>query len=39
VRRIGINVHDPKQDIIVTKQNKKNVSVVDDVFMKRKTER
>jgi len=39
VRRIGINVHDPKQDIIVAKRNKKNISVVDNVFTKRKTER
>jgi len=39
VRRIRINFHDPKQDVIVTEQNKKNVSVVDDVLIKRKIER
>jgi len=38
VRRIRINVHDPKKDVIVTKQNKKNVSVVDNIFTKRKVE-
>ena len=39
MRRIRINFHDPKQDVIVTEQNKKNVSVVDDVLIKRKIKR
>ena len=37
MRRITIDIHDLKYDIIVTKQNKKNISVVDNVFIERKT--
>jgi len=34
VRRIQINVHDPKIDIIVEERNKKNIFVTNNVFTK-----
>jgi len=39
VRRIGIYIHDPEKIIIVEKGNKKNISVVKNVFVKRKLKR
>ena len=39
VRRIWINVHDPKIDIIVKERNKKNIFVTNNVFVKWKLKR
>jgi len=34
VRRIQINVHDPKIDVIVEEINKKNIFVTNNIFAK-----
>ena len=39
MRRIGINVHDPEQTIIITEWDEKNVPVIDDAFTERKLKR
>jgi len=35
MRRIRIYIHDPKDVIIVEEGNKKNVSVINNIFVKR----
>ena len=37
MRRIRIDVHNPENNVIVRKRNKKNISVVNNVFLKWKT--
>ena len=39
MRRIRIDIYDPENNIIVRKRNKKNISVVNDVFSKWKPKR
>jgi len=39
VRRIGIYIHDPENIVIVKKRNKKNISVIKNIFAKRKLKR
>jgi len=34
VRRIQINIHNPKIDIIVEERNKKNIFVTNNIFVK-----
>ena len=35
MRSIRINVHNPKDRIVIEKGRKKNVSMINDVFLKR----
>jgi len=39
MRGIRIDIHDPKNVVIVKKWNKKNIPVVNNVFLKQKTKR
>ena len=39
MRSVRINVHDKRIDIVGKERNEKNISVVDYVFMKKKSKR
>jgi len=39
MRRIRIKVHEPKIDIVIEEKNKENVSMTDNIFVKREAKR
>jgi len=39
MRRIRINVHEPKIVIVIEERNKENVSMTDNIFAKREVKR
>jgi len=39
MRRIKINVHEPKIVIVIEERNKENVSMTNNIFVKRKAKR
>jgi len=39
MRRIRINVHEPKIVIVIEERNKENVSITDNIFAKREVQR
>ena len=39
MRSVRINVHDKRIDIVGKERNEKNISVVDYIFMKKKSKR
>jgi len=39
MRRIRINIHEPKIVIVIEETNEKNVSITDNIFAKREVKR
>jgi len=39
MRRIRINVHEPKIVIVIKERNEENVSMTDNIFVKREAKR
>jgi len=39
MRRIRINVHEPKIVIVIEERNEENISMIDNIFAKREAKR